>query len=401
MSSLIHTARDFLAAIKPSTAQYQVGKAQELIDQLNSEENEIFKKLQNAYSVVFPELASLSLSARDYALTVKHLSQTLNESLKTILHPTTAIAVVLAYSTSIGSKQVNGDVVLLAQNLLDLTQIKAKVAVFLESSLSQMAPNLTALLGAGLAGKLLALTGGLRQLSTIPANNLQVIGRDPSKQKMHRGLLATSDLIMNVADEWQGKALRLLAAKTALACRFDLAKTAPGGNQGRSLRESIISALDKAAQPNDILALNKSTSIEPHVLFEAILPEEVNTQATLLTATAISKPVKALPPPDAKPARKRAGRRRRRAQALLGITHVRRAANRVAFGTQAEHEIIVGDTVKGLGMLDASNSGIRDTTGHRLTVDSTVRERLKAKALEKLAAKRSSSSTNFVNPFSQ
>jgi len=64
----------------------------------------------------------------------------------------------------------------------------------------------------------------------------------------------------------------------------------------------------------------------------------------------------ALPVPDEKPSRKRGGRRARKAKEATAMTEIRKAQNRMTFGKE-EKEVGYGDSVKGMGMIGATDTG--------------------------------------------
>ena len=89
-----------------------------------------------------------------------------------------------------------------------------------------------------------------------------------------------------------------------------------------------------------------------------------------------NKGQRALPIPDDKPARKRGGRRARKAKEALAMTDLRKAQNRMAFG-QEEKEVGygTGDNTVGMGMIGQNNDGrIRG-----IQVDNRTRAKLSQK----------------------
>lgn len=58
----------------------------------------------------------------------------------------------------------------------ELNDIKFKIYEFVESRMSSIAPNLSAIVGAATAAKLMGIAGGLTRLSKMPSCNVQVLG---------------------------------------------------------------------------------------------------------------------------------------------------------------------------------------------------------------------------------
>jgi U4/U6 small nuclear ribonucleoprotein PRP31 len=116
------------------------------------------------------------------------------------------------------------------------------------------------------------------------------------------------------------KAGKLVAAKVVLSARVDAMQGAPDGSVGQRFVEDIQGALDKAQEPPP----NRS--------------------------------IKPLKRPDDKPSRKRGGRRYRALKERLGLTAVRKAANRMSTSESAAE---YGDVAMGQdrGLLNQDEGG--------------------------------------------
>lgn len=284
--------------------------------------------------------------------------------LKSVVPPATAIVVTLAASTTAGRRLTPaelGSVLNLARLIVAASEHKGALLRFVEQQMLRVAPNVVAIVGIRIAGQLVGVAGSIQALSRIPASNLQVMGggRKASisgyaKQDPHSGFIWQSDLVQSTDPEHRSKAQRLVSAKVALAARIDAQQVDRDGRRGRVFRVEIIEKLEKAIEP---VPLN-----DP----------------------------KAIAPPDAKPRRKRGGKRYRRLTELTSMTEARKAANRIAFG-EAESEVIVGESVRGLGML---GKNIRP-----VPMDSKLRERLKKHSETHAQSTKASLSSGFDNPF--
>lgn len=60
---------------------------------------------------------------------------------------------------------------------LELDDIKHKIYNYVEARMAFIAPNLSAIVGAGTAAKLMGIAGGLTKLSKMPSCNIQVLGQ--------------------------------------------------------------------------------------------------------------------------------------------------------------------------------------------------------------------------------
>lgn len=344
-------------------------EANNLLSTLEDEIQAIYTVLRQRYAPRFSELESLGMTALEYARCVLLIGDAWDLAridLKSAIPPATAIVVTLAASTTAGRRLTPdelGSVLDLARLIVTASEHKDALLRFVEQQMLRVAPNVVAIVGIRIAGQLVGVAGSIQALSRIPANNLKVMGggRKASvsgyaKQDPHSGFIWQSDLVQSTDAEHREKAQRLISAKVALAARIDAQQADGEGRRGRAFRVEIIEKLEKAAEP---VPLN-----EP----------------------------RAIAPPDAKPRRKRGGKRYRRLKELTSMTEARRAANRIAFG-EAESEVIVGESVRGLGMLGRS--------ARPVPMDGKLRERLKrhAETHAQSATKASSARGAFDNPF--
>ncbi len=90
-----------------------------------------------------------------------------------------------------------------------------------------------------------------------------------------------------------------------------------------------------------------------------------------------AKIIKPLPAPDGESKKRRGGRKHRRMKERMGITDVKRAANRVNFN-QPEEEIIDGDDIIGLGLL-----GSKEGSGRLRVQAQQQKQKLSAKIMKK------------------
>lgn len=58
----------------------------------------------------------------------------------------------------------------------NLNNFKSKIFEYVESRMTFIAPNLSMIIGASTAAKILGIAGGLTKLSKIPACNIAVLG---------------------------------------------------------------------------------------------------------------------------------------------------------------------------------------------------------------------------------
>lgn len=85
------------------------------------------------------------------------------------------MSVTVASSASTGrqlSEKELQEVMRIADEVILLNEQKIKLLTFLETRMSSVAPNVSAIVGTRVAAKLIAASGGIIELSKIPACNI-------------------------------------------------------------------------------------------------------------------------------------------------------------------------------------------------------------------------------------
>ncbi|OGM47584.1 pre-mRNA-processing factor 31 [Aspergillus bombycis] len=280
----------------------------------------LHKVLRDHYSVRFPELETLVTSPIDYAKTVgilkngplndiKAISSSadnmVGEPLKSILDGPSLMVVSVEGTTTRGREMTESElktVLDTCERILKLDRERKALTESIQSRITQIAPNLAALIGPETAAQFLNQTGGLRELAKIPACNLGAQGNKKTEGLgfatnigvRSRGFIYNSELIQGVPDDLKRQAIRIVSAKMVLATRADVSNFSPDGSLGEDLKQQCFTRLEKLTEPPP------------------------------------NSGVKALPAPDDKPARKRGGRRARKAKEAVAMTEIRKAQNRMA-----------------------------------------------------------------------
>lgn len=157
-------------------------KANNLSAEVDNEINIIHKYLRDLYSKRFPELESLVPHALDYIRTVELLGNDLEVTkvdLTDVLPPATKMVISVTASTTQGERLEDDEVERLAeacQMVTDLLDAKLKILEYVESRMAFIAPNLSLIVGASTAAKLMGAAGGLTALSKMPACNVLILG---------------------------------------------------------------------------------------------------------------------------------------------------------------------------------------------------------------------------------
>ena len=221
------------------------------IDDIDKTINLFATRIREWYGVHFPELDELVKEHEDYIRLVAEIGHRDNitvESLKKIgFSEAKASKIVEAAASSVGADLSEHDaeaIRTLARIVLDLYQLRRTLTSYLGDVMSEVAPNITALVGPLLGARLLSLAGGLEKMAMLPASTIQVLGAEKALFRALRtgGRPPKHGVIFQYPEihrspKWQrGKIARALAAKLAIAAKID---AFTGRFLGDKLREEL------------------------------------------------------------------------------------------------------------------------------------------------------------------
>ncbi|CZR60814.1 related to U4/U6 snRNP-associated 61 kDa protein [Phialocephala subalpina] len=358
----------FVGSVEDNPEYHLLTQSNTLSTSIDTEIMIVHKFIRDHYSIRFPELETLVTNPLDYAKVVTIIGngpmdgeniktlQTskdnrLGATLRSVLDGPSVMVVTVEATSSKGREMTQTElerVMRACDMTLALDKAKKTLTDYVQSRMNLFAPNLTALIGSLTAAQLLNFAGGLTGLAKTPACNLPPLG---SKKQSgtgfatnvgvrQQGFLYHSPIIKGIPNDLKRQAMRIVSAKVVLAARVDRVHNSPDGSTGEELKAACLERLEKLTEPPP------------------------------------NKGQRALPAPDDKPARKRGGRRARKAKEATAMTDLRKAQNRMAFGKE-EKEVGygTGEGTKGLGMIGQANDGrIRN-----LQIDQRTKAKLSAK----------------------
>lgn len=114
-----------------------------------------------------------------------------NELLQQILTQATIMIVSVTASTTQGENLTDLELQQINEACdmaVELNNFKIKVFDYVESRMTFIAPNVSAIVGASTAAKLVGIAGGLSKLSKIPSCNILILG---SQKKILSGLVSS------------------------------------------------------------------------------------------------------------------------------------------------------------------------------------------------------------------
>merc|ERR1719507_2322074 len=288
-----------------------------LAAQIDEEIGNIHKYAKDKYSKRFPELETLVVQPLNYLMTARELGNTglvnvqANKNLEPFLNQATIMVVSVTASTTQGVEISKEDLDVVSEACdiaLKLNDYKKKIFDYVESRMTYIAPNLSSIIGASTAAKLMGAAGGLTALSKMPANYVALLGQQKkelagysqSSTLPHTGFIYYSDLVQKLPPDLRRKVARVVGSKCSLAARVDSFHEQPQGDIGNSFREEIEKKIEKFQEPSSV------------------------------------KGVKALPAPIEAPKKRRGGRRVRKMKERYAVTELRKQANRMNFGELEE-----------------------------------------------------------------
>lgn len=213
-----------------------VAQAVQSIDDLDKSLNLFMNRIREWFGLHFPELDRLLDKHETYARLIVNLGERNNfieEKLEEEGLPKNkshSIAEVAA--ASMGADISQDDLVQIqdvSSKVLNLYDLRQSLEGYVDSVMSDVAPNIRAIGGSLLGARLLSLSGGLLNLAKLPASTIQVLGAEKAlfralKTKAlppKHGIIFQHPLIHD-AKRWQrGKIARTLAGKLSIAARVD------------------------------------------------------------------------------------------------------------------------------------------------------------------------------------
>lgn len=304
-------------------------KCNNALKEIDEEILKVFRFIRDSYGRRFPELESLVTAPLDYINVVKLLKNELAITQVDLTHslPNTAImAVTVAASVTIGKLlplPLLERIVDATEEVDDLVGCRLLVVHEIESSMHSLAPNLTALAGASLAARLVTHAGSLDQLAKIPSQNILLLGGSSYARSTSAfatgaaglaagnsggrgrgfGVIYQSDIVQTTPPEFRVRAMKLLAGKSGLAVRKDVFNNDGSNALGRSLREYVLTALQRQLKPP---------------------PPRLK---------------KSLPVPEERSKPKRGGKRRRHDKEKYGMSELKQKQNRLSMDINANLDI--------------------------------------------------------------
>ncbi|KDP23603.1 hypothetical protein JCGZ_23436 [Jatropha curcas] len=232
---LSHSLSRYKLKFSPDKVDTMIIQAIGLLDDLDKELNTFAMRVREWYGWHFPELAKIVQDNILYAKAVKLMGSRENAvklDFSEILPEDVEAELKEASLISMGTEVSEVDLMNireLCDQVLSLAEYRAQLYDYLKSRMNTIAPNLTALVGELVGARLIAHGGSLLNLAKQPGSTVQILGAEKALFRALKtkhstpkyGLIFHASLVGQAAAKTKGKISRSLAAKAALAIRYD------------------------------------------------------------------------------------------------------------------------------------------------------------------------------------
>ncbi|GAA6216166.1 nucleolar protein 58-like [Lates japonicus] len=232
---LAHSLSRYKLKFSPDKVDTMIVQAISLLDDLDKELNNYIMRCREWYGWHFPELGKVVTDNLAYCKTVLKIGDRTNvagSDLSDVLPEEIEAEVKLAAEISMGtevSEQDIGNIRHLCDQVIEISEYRTQLYDYLKNRMMAIAPNLTVMVGELVGARLISHAGSLLNLAKHPASTVQILGAEKAlfralktrKDTPKYGLIYHASLVGQTTAKNKGKISRMLAAKAALAIRYD------------------------------------------------------------------------------------------------------------------------------------------------------------------------------------
>jgi len=232
---LAHSLSRYKLKFSPDKVDTMIVQAISLLDDLDKELNNMMMRMREWYGWHFPEMTKIISDNLAYAKVVRQMglrSNAKTTEFEKILTEEVEASLKESAELSMGCEISEQDLLTvfhLADRVIELSEYRSKLYEYLKNRMEAIAPNLTMLVGELVGARLIAHAGNLVNLAKHPASTIQVLGAEKAlfralktkKDTPKYGLIYHASLVGQSSAKNKGRMSRMLAAKAALALRYD------------------------------------------------------------------------------------------------------------------------------------------------------------------------------------
>ncbi|XP_059308202.1 probable nucleolar protein 5-2 [Lycium ferocissimum] len=277
---LSHSLSRYKLKFSPDKVDTMIVQAIGLLDDLDKELNTYAMRVREWYGWHFPELAKIVQDNILYAKAVKLMGDRVNaakldfsEILPEEVEAELKEAAMISMGTEVSDLDLE-NIKDLCSQVLSFSEYRAQLYDYLKSRMNSIAPNLTALVGELVGARLIAHGGSLINLAKQPGSTVQILGAEKALFRALKtkhatpkyGLIYHASLIGQAAPKHKGKISRSLAAKTALAIRYDALADSQDNTMGLENRAKLEARL-RALEGKELSKSAGSAKGKPKIEF--------------------------------------------------------------------------------------------------------------------------------------
>uniref|UniRef100_A0A9J7ZT08 Nucleolar protein 58 n=1 Tax=Cyprinus carpio carpio TaxID=630221 RepID=A0A9J7ZT08_CYPCA len=232
---LAHSLSRYKLKFSPDKVDTMIVQAISLLDDLDKELNNYIMRCREWYGWHFPELGKIITDNLAYCKSVRKIGDRTNVAsmeLSDILPEEIEAEVKLAAEISMGTEVSEEDIaniMHLCDQVIEITEYRSQLYDYLKNRMMAIAPNLTVMVGELVGARLISHAGSLLNLAKHPASTVQILGAEKAlfralktrRDTPKYGLIYHASLVGQTTAKNKGKISRMLAAKSALAIRYD------------------------------------------------------------------------------------------------------------------------------------------------------------------------------------
>ncbi|CAK9294567.1 unnamed protein product [Gordionus sp. m RMFG-2023] len=232
---LAHSLSRYKLKFSPDKVDTMIIQTISLLDDMDKELNNYIMRCREWYGWHFPELGKIVSDHTMYAKVVKMLGMRTNApntDLSEIVSEDVEEQIKVAAQISMGTEISLDDILnigFMCEQILEMYDYRSQLFDYLKNRVMAIAPNLSILVGELVASRLIAHAGSLMNLAKCPASTVQILGSEKAMFRALKtrhntpkyGLLYHATLVGQATQKNKGKISRMLAAKAALATRYD------------------------------------------------------------------------------------------------------------------------------------------------------------------------------------
>nr|XP_015214876.1 PREDICTED: nucleolar protein 58 [Lepisosteus oculatus] len=232
---LAHSLSRYKLKFSPDKVDTMIVQAISLLDDLDKELNNYIMRCREWYGWHFPELGKIITDNLAYCKAIRKIGARTNVAstdLSDILPEEVEGEVKTAAEISMGTEVSEEDIANishLCDQVIEISEYRAQLYDYLKNRMMAIAPNLTIMVGELVGARLISHAGSLLNLAKHPASTVQILGAEKAlfralktrRDTPKYGLIYHASLVGQTTPKNKGKISRMLAAKAALAIRYD------------------------------------------------------------------------------------------------------------------------------------------------------------------------------------